>query len=79
MANQKLLTFEIADDGRRVEIHCDREGLAQMIVALQALARKAPPDHDHWQTPAWAGDELTQTKQGASNTLINNVKIFVWR
>jgi len=70
-----LLTVEYSPKGV-VEIHCDEEGLDLLMSRLSVLKERG--GHDHLKTPAWAGDELTEGKQNASNELINHLEIMVW-
>jgi Immunity protein 32 len=70
-----LLTVEYDPKGV-VEIHSDKEGLDLLLTRLQAL--KAHGGHEHLMTPAWAGNELTEEKQGAESELINHLKITLW-
>jgi hypothetical protein len=80
MSNEKLWTFELSADGDRLDIHCDRTGLQEMIESLRKLAStKTLPDHDHWMAPSWAGDELTEKPQASDSKLIRHVKIHLWR
>ena len=70
-----LLTVEYnKEDG--VEIHCDSEGLELLVSKLNVL--KQHGGHEHLMTPAWAGTELTEEKQGDGNELINHLKILLW-
>ncbi len=81
MSDKWLLTFEFTPDCDEVEIHCDRKGLDTLLTILHKLAdSKSPlPRHDHLMTPAWAGNELTEEKQGEQNTLLNKVTVRLWR
>ena len=81
MIDPKLLTFELTPDSDELEVHLDQEGLDSLLRALHRLAdSKAPlPRHDHLMTPSWAGNELTETKQGAGNTLLHKVTLRLWR
>jgi hypothetical protein len=67
-------TVELTPDHDVVEVHCDREGLDLLIRSLERLRDGG---HDHLMTPAWAGWELTETKHGPSNELINHLMIRV--
>jgi hypothetical protein len=80
MAKAKLLTFEMSKDRDSIEIHANEEGIRDLIYYLQRLAggTSPPPKHEHLMTPEWGGHELTQTRQGADSTLINQVTIFCW-
>jgi hypothetical protein len=57
-----------------VAICCDREGLDFIIKKLELL--RAKPDHVHFMTPSWAGNELGEEKQGGDDyTLVNHLRI----
>ena len=76
---KKLWTFELSADGDRLDIHCDPAGLKEMIDHLTRLASvRSLPNHDHWMAPSWAGDELTEEKQGKDAKLIRHVKVHLW-
>jgi hypothetical protein len=68
-----LLTVEHNDGG--VEIHFDDEGRELL---LKSISRLKPGDHDHLKTPAWAGTELTEEKQGPANALVNHLALRFW-
>lgn len=71
-----MLTFELTHAGDQIEIHGDEDGLRILLAAIErALATK---QHDHLFTPSWSGNELTEDRQGTSNTLINGVTIHIW-
>ena len=70
-----LLTVEYNEKGV-VEIHCDQEGLESLLTKLGLLKERG--GHEHLKTPAWAGYELTEERQGHDNQLINHVKIILW-
>lgn len=79
MKNKKLLTFEITPDGEEIEIHCDEQGAQDLILYIQRmLGSTKPQNHEHLSTPTWAGDELTEEKQGENNKLINQVTVHIW-
>jgi hypothetical protein len=75
--SKKLLTFELTGDRSQLEIHCNEEGLHDLVSALSRVL--ATGEHDHLMTPAWGGNELTEEKQGKGNALINIVTIRLWR
>lgn len=81
MTKEKMLTFELTQDGDEIEIHCNQEGLSSFLTVLHRLAdaQSGLPKHDHLMTPSWAGDELTEEKQGEKNILINKVTVRLWR
>jgi hypothetical protein len=66
-----VLTVEYGNDV--VEINCDEGGLDLLIRKLQMLKKNG--GHQHLMTPSWAGDELTENKQGPDNILINHLRI----
>jgi hypothetical protein len=62
---QKLLSFVTDDNGDRVTIHADKNGLDLIIKELTWLRQKLETgecDHTHLISPDWAGDELTTSK-----------------
>ncbi len=74
-----ILTFEMTADWRQLQIHCNPDGLKQMIHTLSRLSEdKDKPDHDHWMTQSWAGHELTERKKGGGTILINQVDVRYW-
>jgi hypothetical protein len=73
-----LLTVELKDgrDTSKAEaaICFDDEGLEFLIKKLLRLRDKK--DHMHLMTPSWAGDELTEKKQGSEEyQLINHLQL----
>lgn len=76
MKNNKLLTFELDESNKRIEIHGNSEGFQELINYLQKAVKSK--DHIHLMTPEWGGDSLTEEKQGNENELINHVKVFCW-
>jgi hypothetical protein len=76
--NTRLLTVELAKDGDAVEIHCNREGIEELIRMLTRLAERGTADHCHLRTPEWAGSELSSEKQSVDGTLINAVTVRFW-
>ncbi|WP_434111824.1 Imm32 family immunity protein [Methylocaldum sp. GT1TLB] len=73
-----MLTFELADNGERLEVHGDREGLRRLAEILTSLADEKRPDHAHLMTEDWGGSGLSNDIQGLNNTLLHHVKVFVW-
>ena len=71
-----LLTFEISEDGLEIDIHGSEEGLKSLADKLMRVAQLG--EHEHLMTSAWAGNELSEEKQGISSTLINKVTIHCW-
>ena len=59
-----------------VVICFDEEGLELLEYRLKLLRQGKVPNHDHLMTPAWAGDELTEEKQGHDrDILINHLRL----
>ena len=76
--NEHLLTFELSEDGDELEIHCNNRGLEELLRVCQRLEGSRGNDHEHLTTPSWGGHELSEEKQGQSNTLLNKVTIRFW-
>ncbi len=73
-----LLTVEIKDAQKTNEAEAaicfDDEGLEFLISKLIRLRGKR--EHEHLMTPAWAGAELTENKQGGDEyELINHLRL----
>ena len=73
-----LLTVEIKDAQKTGEseaaICFDNDGLEFLINKLIRL--RGRHDHEHLMTPAWAGNELTEDKQGGEEyQLINHLRL----
>ena len=71
-----LLTIEIKDAGKANEAEAaicfDEEGLEFLIEKLARLRGRR--DHEHLMTPAWAGSELTENRQGGDEyELVNHL------
>ena len=72
------LTVELKYDKKKtaaeVAICCDEQGLELLIVKLTHLRSKR--DHTHLMTPSWAGNELTEQKQGGTDyELVNHLRL----
>jgi hypothetical protein len=68
-----MLSFNLAAEGKTVEISCDEEGMAKLIKALERV--RADRDHIHIRTPANGGrdlDEKTPWGQEAIGEVILN-------
>ncbi|ACL04441.1 conserved hypothetical protein [Desulfatibacillum aliphaticivorans] len=74
-----MITTEVKDisqtEHAEVEIYLDHEGLGLLLKELKILEAKG--GHVHFMTPAWAGNELSEEKVGAENTLINHLCIIL--
>ena len=73
-----ILTVELKNHAEKpvaeVAICCDEEGLNFLIEKLERLRGKR--DHTHLMTPSWAGNELTEHKQGGLDyQLINHLRL----
>jgi hypothetical protein len=72
-----ILTAEIrggsSSNTAEVAICFDDEGLERLLKHLTKL--KTHRDHIHLKTPAWAGDDLTEKKQGSDFELVNHLML----
>jgi len=73
-----LLTVELkksqATNESEAAICFDDEGLEVLMKKLIRLRGKS--DHEHLKTPAWAGAELTEHKQGGEEyELVNHLRL----
>lgn len=73
-----ILTLEIKDGAKPTEAEAalcfDDEGLEFLIEKLIRLRGKR--DHEHLMTPSWAGNELTEVKQGSAEYgLVNHLRL----
>ena len=73
-----ILTVEIktsgSSDEAEVAICFDDDGLESLIRSLSRL--KGKRDHEHLRTPAWAGNELSENKQGGDEfELVNHLRL----
>ncbi len=73
-----LITVEIKDCDHPAEAEAaicfDDAGLEFLIEKLIRLRGKR--DHEHLMTPSWAGNELTEFKQGGEEyELINHLRL----
>ncbi len=71
-----LLTIEYQPRTAEAEIHADAAGLDRLIAILDALRQRKAPDHEHLMTLAWAGQELTEDKQGDETELLHHLRII---
>jgi hypothetical protein len=53
-----MLSFELANEGRAVEISCDEQGMTALIKALERV--RAQGDHIHLCTPSNGGRDLDE-------------------
>ena len=73
-----LFTVEIKDAAKsgqaEAAICLDDEGLEFLIDRLSRLRGKR--DHEHMKTPSWAGQELSEAKQGGDEyDLIHHLRL----
>lgn len=71
-----VFTVELKGDPKKdaeVEIFVDEDSLDLLIARLGLL--KKNKDHEHFMTPSWAGNELTEEKV-SSGELLNCLKII---
>ncbi|MDP3980323.1 MAG: Imm32 family immunity protein [Chlamydiota bacterium] len=67
-----ILTIEYNSKGV-VEITCDTSGVDFLMKKLESLKKHG--GHDHFATPAWAENELTENRFNLENSLINQLNI----
>lgn len=75
-----VLSFVSGGEGE-LFLHADAKGLSVLIAALERLKRKIDQgvcDHDHLSTPAWGGNELSETRGLEPGELIHHVKLYGW-
>lgn len=53
-----MLSFQVTDSGRGIQVDCDREGLAQLISTLER-ARAGELSHVHLRAPSAGGTLLS--------------------
>lgn len=53
-----MLSFQIADSGREIQVHCDEAGVAILLATLTKL--QSSPGHAHLRTPSNGGRELDE-------------------
>jgi hypothetical protein len=53
-----MLSFQITNSGREIQIYCDEEGIASFIGSLEKLRSAA--GHVHLRTPSNGGRELSE-------------------
>lgn len=70
-----IFTVEWNERQQAVEIYCDTEGVLSFIRRLEALRQSG--GHEHFMTPAWAGNELTEGVQGNGNELLHHLVVAV--
>lgn len=74
---ERLLSFEISQDGNELEIHCDETGVRDLLAIVQRVLTSR--DHEHLMMPAWGGNELTEVKQGQNTNVVKKVTIRFWK
>jgi hypothetical protein len=78
MSGQKILSFELDPERQEIQIRCNKEGIEDLIHYLQTILNsKNYADHDHWMTPSWGGNELTEDKYDNKNNLIHKVSVYL--
>ncbi|ARS68765.1 Imm32 family immunity protein [Sinorhizobium meliloti] len=70
-----ILTVELENAEHPEVVICfDSEGLDLLIGKLEALRKGR--NHSHLMTPTWAGDTLTEEKQGCERyELVNHLRL----
>lgn len=74
--DEKILTFELVKTGDALDIHMDRQGLAELIQVCKHLYERG--GHEHLMTASWGGNELTEQPQSESSKLLNKVTLHLW-
>ena len=54
-----MLSFQIVNEGKAVQICCDHDGMSILLEKLAQLIRD--PDHVHLRSPASGGKDLSET------------------
>jgi hypothetical protein len=70
-----IFTVEENHQQECIEIFLDKEGLELMVKKLNFLLKNE--GHIHFMTPSWAGNELTEVKQGTNTELINHLRVVL--
>ncbi|MFN8598016.1 MAG: Imm32 family immunity protein [Anaerolineae bacterium] len=70
-----LLTVEHNKREDSIEVFMDKEGLDFLSKRLETLRKHG--GHEHLMTPTWAGNELTEDKQGKNNDLIHHLRLIL--
>jgi hypothetical protein len=63
----QVLSFELTNEGRAIQISCDRDGMMTLITALEKI--RASGDHVHLLTPANGGRELSEKSPFGKDTV----------
>ena len=63
-----MLSFQIINSGRGIQIYCDEEGMATFISSLEKL-RSAAAGHVHLRTPSNGGGELSEQTPWGQGTV----------
>jgi hypothetical protein len=61
-----MLSFELANEGRAIQIYCDSEGLATLAKALEQVRSSG---HLRLLTAANGGRELSEKNPGADDAI----------
>lgn len=78
-----VLSFATDTEGQ-VFVHANAEGLDHLIASLGRLrdrVKEGESDHDHFMTPSWGGNELTERTLAESSkelATVHHVKIYAW-
>jgi hypothetical protein len=68
-----MLTVELKGVDE-VEIHCDRDGLVELIERLNLLLQRT--DHIHLMTKSWGLGDLSEQLQGTGTTVVHHLKVY---
>ena len=76
-----VLSVSTSSDGNVVFIHADKPGLDFLIEKLSRLRNHIQNDeseHEHFMTPAWAGNELSERKMDQNERQVHHIKFYAW-
>jgi len=75
---EHVLTFELDNKTKELEIHANEEGLKILKEKISFLLKIQKPIHSHLLSKNRGGEELTSQKQSSQSEMIQSVKIFKW-
>jgi hypothetical protein len=54
-----MLSFEVLEGGKIIQIYCDSDGMATLVETLESLVRQS--GHKHLRGPSAGGQALSET------------------
>jgi len=76
--NKRLFQVEWDQEGEKVEIHFDNDGLSYFISLLEKLRDEKSPNDIHLMTPEWGGNELSSSEDAGDRIIVNHLKLLKW-